>query len=223
MSEEIQTTASENEAAPPVTRGNPLLLILGFVVLGIAAGLLLFGNTLFGGAGAAPAGGGTNLQPVGEIGAAAIAINEIANADIGLEVGSRAPDFILNDLDGVPLQLSDLRGGPVVLNFWATWCAPCRIEMPELQQTHLLYQEVGVTVLAVNREETAAQVSDFFAELGLTFTTLLDSEAIVADQYQVFNMPTTYFVDGNGVITAVHRGPMTQGQIDGYLAEALSG
>jgi peroxiredoxin len=95
--------------------------------------------------------------------------------------------------------------------------------MPELQNTHDLYDDVGVSVVAVNREESKAQVDDYFTELGLTFTALLDENAIVAEQYQVFNMPTTYFVSGDGTITAVHRGPMTQDQIDGYLTVALDG
>ncbi|MCA9993572.1 MAG: TlpA family protein disulfide reductase, partial [Anaerolineales bacterium] len=132
------------------------------------------------------------------------------------------PSFVLADLAGNPVSLADFRGQPVIINFWATWCAPCRIEMPELQAAYDQYQADGLVILAVNREEDLATVQAYFVdEMGLTFTALLDEQAFAANVYNVFNMPTTYFVDPAGMVTAVHRGPMTKGQIDGYLANTI--
>jgi len=130
----------------------------------------------------------------------------------------------LNDLEGNEISLVDFRGRPVIINFWATWCGPCRIEMPELQEAFEEGQEAGLAILAVNMEETPEMVSRFFYDdLGLTFTPLLDREGEVTDLYGVFNLPTTYFVNPEGTIAAVHRGPLTGGQIDGYLHQTVDG
>jgi len=96
--------------------------------------------------------------------------------------------------------------------------------MPELQAAFEEHQDDGLVLLAINRDEAEVVVQDYFvSELGLTFTPLLDPGAVVNDLYEVFNMPTTYFINGDGVITVVHRGPMTESQIDDYLSETLSG
>jgi len=120
-------------------------------------------------------------------------------------VGEEAPDVELVGLDGQPVRLSDFRGKPVVLNFWATWCVPCRIEMPSLQRAHEQYGD-ELTILGVDVEESAAMVGDYATALGLTFPLVIDPEADVARLFRVRAMPTTYFIDADGVVIDSHRG-----------------
>lgn len=139
-----------------------------------------------------------------------------ASAD--LSVGSLAPDFTLASLDGGEIGLADLRGQVAVLNFWATWCAPCRLEMPALQSRAEKFHG-RLRVLAINFDEPEEDVRAFVDELGLTFDVLLDPGAQVQSLYRIRGYPTSYFVDEEGVIRAIHIGLLTEGQLDGYLAE----
>ncbi|MDL4839671.1 peroxiredoxin family protein [Aquibacillus rhizosphaerae] len=125
---------------------------------------------------------------------------ESTGATVGLEVGNLAPDFKLQTLNGETVKLSDFRGRRVMLNFWATWCPPCRAEMPDMEK---FYQEKDVTILAVNLTETEASmqdVHDFVEEFGLTFPILLDKKIEVATTYQIRPIPTSYMIDSNGII-----------------------
>ena len=192
----------------------PVQMIGGFVLIGAALLLLIFGNRLFGSNDSE-----TSLLPQ---------IPAFSNLQTGEQfdgppqIGESARDFVLNDVDGRPITLSDLRGQPIILNFWATWCAPCRVEMPDLQAAYDRHQADGLVILAINREETAVTVRDFFYdELDLTFTPLLDETGDVSRLYGVANYPTTVFVDDDGMVTAVHLGLMTEAQIEGYLIDTL--
>ena len=185
-----------------------LLLIAGVFLIGLAAALLFFGGDLFNNTESADLpqvsdeGNGPNLNTIQEIGAPAY-------------------DFTLQDLDGKAVTLSDLQGHPVILNFWATWCAPCRIEMPEFQAVYENHPDGELAIVAVNLDEPADRVTKFFRDdLGLTFTALLDDGGVIADQYGVFTYPTTYFLNADGVVTAVHRGSLTEKYIEDYLADA---
>jgi peroxiredoxin len=131
--------------------------------------------------------------------------------------GSPAPDFELENLSGEQLRLQDLRGKPVVINFWATWCIPCEAEMPLLQDGYERYP--GMEVLAVNFAESTVDVQAFVDKHALTFEILLDPRAIVQSLYRVRGYPTTYFVDGEGVIQGVHIGVLSQRQLNGYLEQ----
>jgi len=148
---------------------------------------------------------------------------EVLAETIELEVapfkGSIAPDFKLQNLDGEEVQLSDFRGHPVLINLLATWCGPCRLEMPAIQERFELYEEDGLVVLAVDFDEPAKVVEDFRNELGLTFQILLDPGANVQKLYRNRNYPTSFFVDESGVIQVHHIGVMTEGQLDDNLAE----
>jgi peroxiredoxin len=200
---------------------NPLLIIGGFIILGVALVLLIFGGGLFGGAGTVS--DTPVLEQIPALEAADSNTIQLPSGGGGpLEVGALAYDFSLNDVDGNPIQLSELAGRPIIINFWATWCAPCRIEMPELEAAYQAYQEDGLMLLALNQKEPADIVSIFFGELGLNFTPVLDSEGSVSELYGVANiLPTTFFINEKGEITAIHRGPMVQSQIDGYLADTI--
>jgi peroxiredoxin len=139
-----------------------------------------------------------------------------------LELGDLAYDFTLNDVNGNQVRLSELAGQPVIINFWATWCAPCRVEMPELEAAYQAHQEDGLVILALDQQEPTEDVGLFFEELGLNFTAVLDNEGTISELYGVANiLPTTFFINGNGEVTAIHRGPMVQSQIDDYLADTI--
>ncbi|WP_027965033.1 redoxin domain-containing protein [Halalkalibacillus halophilus] len=136
---------------------------------------------------------------------------EDVNADdieVGLDLGSEAPDFELETLEGEIVQLSDYRGQKVMINFWATWCPPCRAEMPDMQS---VYEDEEVEILAVNLSSTEAARSDvvnFVDDFGLTFPILLDKYEEVANLYEISPVPTSYLVDTNGVIQFKMIGPL---------------
>ena len=130
-----------------------------------------------------------------------------------------APDFALEDAGGQELRLSDLRGRPVVLNFWATWCVPCKAEMPELQA---LYDETGAgagfELLAINMREAPAPAAAFGAELGLSFPLVIDPAGLLADSFRVTVLPTTYVIDAEGVVRAQQLGPLDRERLRELLA-----
>ena len=140
-------------------------------------------------------------------------------AQPAVELGHYAPDFTLPALTGEPVTLSDWRGQTVLLKFWASWCAPCRVEMPLLQATYEAYSDEGLVVLAVNLEEEKRRVAAFVEDLGLLVPVLLDEKADVGTLYRVRGAPTTYFIDRDGVIRQRHVGPLTTDM----LASILSG
>lgn len=128
--------------------------------------------------------------------------------EIGLREGNFAPDFELETLAGETVSLSDYRGQRVMLNFWASWCAPCRLEMPDMQK---FYEADDVVILGVNLTQTKSEadnVQDFVDEFGLTFPILLDVESAVAMLYSIQPIPTTYMIDSNGRIQDKSFGPM---------------
>jgi peroxiredoxin len=132
--------------------------------------------------------------------------------------GFRAPDFSLLDLHGEQVSLSDFRGQLVLVNFWATWCPPCRDELPVIQAQY--EKSDDLMVLGVNFQEGADEVRSFVTEEGLTFPILLDKEGRVTMTYRTRGLPTSFLVDAEGIITAVHIGPMTARQLKGYVTQA---
>jgi thiol-disulfide isomerase/thioredoxin len=128
-------------------------------------------------------------------------------------VGKLAPDFELDTLDGQTVILSQLKGRPVLVNFWATWCGPCRYEMPFLQQIYEDWPGDELVLLTINVGESSSDVSQFMQSQGFSFTVLLDGEAAVAQRYSVTGIPTTFFIDKEGVIQNVHVGSF-QSQTD---------
>ncbi|MDM5326509.1 redoxin domain-containing protein [Neobacillus sp. CF12] len=135
----------------------------------------------------------------------------------GLKVGAKAPDFELKTLTGETVKLSDLKGKKVMLNFWATWCPPCKAEMPAMEEFH---KEVGddVVILAVNIDPHL-DVQAFVNENGITFPIPLDAEDKVNETYQVLSIPTTYFIDTKGNIGNKFIGAMSLDAMKQYTKD----
>jgi thiol-disulfide isomerase/thioredoxin len=123
------------------------------------------------------------------------------------DVGHPAPDFTLTNLSGETISLSNLKGRPVLLNFWATWCGPCRAEIPALQAASEIISDEGV-ILGVNVQEQIPIVSDFALRRAMTYPIVLDLDARVARLYRVHAYPTTYFIDPRGVISELYTGSL---------------
>lgn len=123
-----------------------------------------------------------------------------------VDVGSVAPDFALLDLDGKKHRLSDYRGEGVLLNFWATWCGPCKEEMPYLNNQYAKYKDEGVNVIAVNVGEADIAVKEFANRYSLSFPIVLDAETQVMTAYGVNPLPISFLIDKNGEIVEIHKG-----------------
>ncbi len=151
-----------------------------------------------------------NVEELQEVEAEATdeGVEENQKPVIGLEVGNKAPDFQLDTLSGDSVKLSDFRGHRVMINFWATWCPPCRAEMPDMEKFH---QDKDIVILAVNLTNSESSVEDienFADEYKLTFPVLMDSNLDVANLYAIQPIPTTYMVDSNGLISYKAYGAM---------------
>lgn len=117
-----------------------------------------------------------------------------------------APDFTLKSMSGSNVRLSELKGDVILLNFWASWCGPCRTEMPLLNKLHNKYKGIGFTVLGVNVEESNTAAIDFLDENKVSFPILWDSKNEVSKQYSVSAMPTTVMIDRDGQVRYIHKG-----------------
>ena len=134
-----------------------------------------------------------------------------------VNAGSALPAFLLNDLTGEAHSPAGLAGKPAVINFWATWCKPCEIEMPLLQAVSEKYPQIAV--IGINSGEAEEVIQSFVTKYDITFPVWLDTESKVTDQLKIIGLPTTYFIDGLGVIQAVHLGQLTPDLLDAYLAQ----
>jgi peroxiredoxin len=134
--------------------------------------------------------------------------------------GFSAPDFLLQDLSGQEINLQDYRGQAIILNFWATWCPPCKAEMPDLEQVNLQYQNKGLVVIGINRtdQENYLEVPEFIVTNKITFPILLDPTGEIAKKFNVSALPTTFFIFPDGIIhKVIIGGPLPQALL---LAEA---
>lgn len=141
-----------------------------------------------------------------------------------LQADNLASDFQLQSLDGQTVSLSSLRGRPVMLNFWASWCGPCRAEMPYLQGVFedSEWTEQGLVILAINVGESSSTAREFMEDNGLTFTVLLDTDTSVAKDYNVRGIPATFFIDKNGIIKDKKVGSFSsKADIDSRLINSI--
>jgi len=117
-----------------------------------------------------------------------------------------APDFTLKSNSGKNIKLSELRGQVVMINFWASWCGPCRQEMPLLDQLYQRYQPMGFTLLGVNVEEDSGAADKILKEIPVSFPVLYDNKSKVSESYQVQAMPSTFLIDRDGKLRYLHKG-----------------
>lgn len=139
------------------------------------------------------------------------------------KVGTTAPDFALKSSTGKNLKLSEHRGEVVMINFWATWCGPCRQEMPLLNRLHEKYRKAGFTLLGVNVDDQPQAAQDMARKLGIGFPVLFDSNKLVSRRYDVDAMPSTLLIDRDGKVRYIHRGyrPGYETQYDAQIRELL--
>ena len=154
------------------------------------------------------------------LGLALSAIAATSLASSGL-TGQAAPDFALKSSSGENLRLSEYRGDVVMVNFWATWCGPCRQEMPLLDELYLRYERVGFSLLGVNIDDDSRKAMKMVSELGVSFPVLFDARKEVSKLYEVDAMPVTVLIDREGTIRYVHHG-YKPGYEDKYLDQIRS-
>ncbi|WP_157068390.1 TlpA disulfide reductase family protein [Geobacillus jurassicus] len=158
---------------------------------------------------------------VGKVKSKSVLSTSLDSGKIGTNKGEIALDFELRSITGDNIQLSDLRGKTVILNFWATWCPPCRAEMPEMQKFYENNKDSNVEILAVNltnSERGSNAVSDFVEAKGITFKVVLDEQGDIGNLYGAITIPTSYIIDKNGVIRNKYIGPMSYETMDRMIS-----
>ena len=187
-------------------------IVLPLVVLAAIVGAIWALEQRDDGGGAAAGGSGIVERPAGLA---------PAGIEVAAQRGKVAPDFLLPTVDGGTVRLSEFAGRPVFVNFWATWCGPCRKEMPEIIEAGHRYAGRGLAVIAVNVQEDRETTAGFVREFGMDFPTALDFKGAVTAAYLVSGLPTSYFIDRDGIIQAVFFGPLTAEEMDRQLHKIL--
>jgi peroxiredoxin len=136
-------------------------------------------------------------------------------ASSAIAPATQAPDFTLHAMSGPNLRLKEQRGRVVMVNFWATWCAPCRQEMPQLNRLYEKYRSSGFVLLGVNVDDDPSKANEVATKLGVTFPILLDADKTVSKLYDLSTMPSTVIIDRDGKVRYVHRGYLA-GYEDNY-------
>jgi cytochrome c biogenesis protein CcmG, thiol:disulfide interchange protein DsbE len=140
----------------------------------------------------------------------------------GAHVGQPAPDFALADLDGKPVRLADLRGRPVIVNFWASWCGPCIEEFPLLQAAATRHRADGLAVIGIVYRDNSEAARAFMTRMGATWPTAMDPGDQVAQRFGIYGPPETFFIDRNGVVRGRQIGQLSASDLDRQLALALA-
>jgi peroxiredoxin len=143
------------------------------------------------------------------------------NAGPAPRIGKEAPDFRVIGLDGAPIELSEFRGRPVLLTFWASWCPPCRAESPDIEAVYEQYRDTGLVIIAVDVGEDPVTVRNYAQRAALTFTIALDQKNEAARTYRIAGPPTHYFIDANGIIRDWQNGSMSKQTIETKVSTIL--
>lgn len=148
--------------------------------------------------------------------------NKTSSFQSGLKIQDTPPDFILKKFNNEDkIILSDLKGKVILINFWGTWCKPCKREMPAIQSVYDEYHKSGFEVLAINIEETPFVVERFSKELNLSFPILLDSKGEVNNEYNVYNLPASILIGRDGKIKEIHEGEISQAVLTEWVTNNL--
>ena len=132
-----------------------------------------------------------------------------------------APSFTLLNLDGQPQALNHYSGQVVLLNFWATWCIPCQLETPLLEETAIRFRTQGVVIIGIDQAEDAATVNAYLKRFNVTFPILLDTDLLVTQDYNVVGLPTSFFIDSKGIVRVKNIGMLTRDVLQQYLSDLL--
>ena len=208
-------------AAGLTPAGATLRLLAGAAVVAVSLGVLWQAGVLFGGS----SGGSSDIQQPANLESANTSLQtpNPFGLTVGLKPGNVAPDFEFSDYSGRRYRLSDFRGHPVVLNFWASWCGPCKAELPAMSAVLRLY-EGRLAVVGVNNGESYVTGKRFLDQVKADLTSFAyDPTGAVANKYAIDGMPTSYFIDADGVVTRVQQGPLTQGTMKDGVEEAIIG
>lgn len=146
-----------------------------------------------------------------------INFQQTSAAEIGTKVGKKAPNFTLKNMDNQEVTLRELEGQKVFINFWASWCPPCKTEMPDIQKLYENYGE-DIKIIAVNLEEEKTKIENYLENENLDFTILLDKNKKVANQYLIRAIPTSYFLDENGIIIEKNLGVLSYDKMKEILS-----
>lgn len=138
-----------------------------------------------------------------------------------VQVNQEAPNFILPTLDGETIELNDLQGKAVLINFWGSWCIPCKREMPAIQDAYDQYQDHNFEVVTVNIQESQITASSFIKSNKLSLPVALDKSSQVYDAYDVYNLPASFFLNSDGTVKRIYEGEMSRDILDKWIKEVL--
>jgi cytochrome c biogenesis protein CcmG/thiol:disulfide interchange protein DsbE len=146
----------------------------------------------------------------------------LSRGETGARIGSEAPAFALADLDGNPLRLEDLRGRPVIVNFWASWCGPCVDEFPILQRAVTEHEADGLAMVGIVFRDNSEAARGFMRRMGASWPAAMDPGEEVAQGYGIYGPPETFFIDAEGIVVARQVGPLSGDDLDRHLARLLA-
>jgi cytochrome c biogenesis protein CcmG/thiol:disulfide interchange protein DsbE len=162
------------------------------------------------------------VLPILLLGLWAILFLPKSDAPTGSQIGAQAPELDLADLDGNPVRLADLRGHPVIVNFWASWCTPCVDEFPLLQDAAAKHAADGLVLVGVVYRDNADAARAFMQRMGAAWTTAMDPGDVAAGRYGIIGPPETFFINSDGIIAGRQIGQLLRADLDRQLAEILA-